>query len=69
MRRAYAHVLVSAYQTEDSIIAYVLLDVSNHEINYTLEVSVISWATVSNYTLLSTEKPNERTVKVAKVKP
>lgn len=52
MRRAYAHVLVSAYQTEDSIIAYVLLDVSNHEINYTLEVSVISWATVSNYTPL-----------------
>lgn len=46
MRRAYAPVLVSAYQTDDSIIVYVVLDVIDHQIKYTLELNVISWATV-----------------------
>ena len=47
MRRVYAPILVSAYQEDDRLLVYVVLDVIDHEISYTLDVSAISWADVS----------------------
>ena len=46
MRTAYAPILVSGFQTQDRISVYVVLDVIDHEIEYTLEVHVVSWKTV-----------------------
>jgi len=47
MARAYAPILVSAYQTNDSIVVYVVLDVIDHSFDYILQIQAISWATVS----------------------
>ncbi len=47
MRRTYAPILVSSYQTSDAIVIYVVVDVIDKDINYKLDVDVISWQSVS----------------------
>ncbi len=44
MRHTYNPILVSAYQLNGYLVVYVVLDVINHEIEYTLQINVISWA-------------------------
>jgi len=51
MRHTYEPILVSAYQQNGYVVVYVVLDVVNHDIEYSLQMNIFSWSTVRKKTI------------------